>query len=553
MQPVLKLLKARSAPLALMVLAVAIRLYNLLAMDPYIDEIGWAHWLVDLFDPGNPITFMTSLSEEARPPLYYWLALVFRDIDPNAFVGLRTAAALASGATAGALYLLGTFLWSRTVGAIAGLLWAVLPFGVFTGRIGASDDSLVALFTVLTLYASAKMVRHPSVRSGAFCGICLGLTIMSKTSGVFATFAPILALAVLARRSDLSRMWPASLALAGTALITVSPLVPWLPMMLKRSSAYADVAVPLDPQGDSLSATIEQLLQLGRLPRNVGYAIDVYRAYLGDALLAIVLVGVILATLRRDKAALFLAALFLLNAVIVLDLISVIYSRYLLALSIYLYALAAVSCIRISEEVSWKLRATKISVLQSDNVNKILATSIALTILYQSVPRTYRMITDPYNAHWTKEDRWQYINQWWTFYGISEIASTLSRAAEAEPITVIYPQNSSANSFNMPHRALRFYLRGNESIDFALGPPIVRARSDASYRPWMRTTRPTFVVLNEAPPEEIRSYPGEPSQIRQWFETAMPSAALVYRVPRPEGPHALALYRIDRGATDSRR
>src|SRR5919199_2808518 len=42
---------------ALALLAAVPRLFNLLALDPFIDEVGWLHWTVHLFDPSNPSTF----------------------------------------------------------------------------------------------------------------------------------------------------------------------------------------------------------------------------------------------------------------------------------------------------------------------------------------------------------------------------------------------------------------------------------------------------------------------------------------------------------------
>src|SRR4051812_32171871 len=153
-------------PLGLIALSLSVRLFNILALDPFGDEVTWLRWANDQFNLSQPATLWTPLEDEGRPPLFFWLILVTLPVDPNAFVGGRVAAALASGATAGMVYALGAQLASRSVGVVAALLWAVLPFGVIFGRLASSDDALLALCLALVMWAAIRAVREPSYRSG---------------------------------------------------------------------------------------------------------------------------------------------------------------------------------------------------------------------------------------------------------------------------------------------------------------------------------------------------------------------------------------------------
>src|SRR5215212_8506794 len=185
-------------PVGLITLALAIRVFNLLALDPFGDEVTWLRWAVVQFDPHQPATLWTPLDDEGRPPLFFWLLVLTTSIDPNAFVGGRLAAAISSGATAGVIYAIGSRLWSRRVGALAGLLWAVLPFGVIFGRLASSDDALLALCLGLVTLASIRLARHPSFLSGLLCGVAIALAIFTKTLGVLALGAPVCAALTLA-------------------------------------------------------------------------------------------------------------------------------------------------------------------------------------------------------------------------------------------------------------------------------------------------------------------------------------------------------------------
>src|SRR5688500_19073729 len=60
-------------PLGLVALAMCVRVFNLLALEPFGDEVTWLRWALDKFDPRQPATFWTPLEDEGRPPLFFWL------------------------------------------------------------------------------------------------------------------------------------------------------------------------------------------------------------------------------------------------------------------------------------------------------------------------------------------------------------------------------------------------------------------------------------------------------------------------------------------------
>ena len=244
------------------------------------------------------------LDDEGRPPLFFWLILITLPVDPNAFVGGRVAAALASGATAGMVYVVGGQLASLSVGVVAAALWAVLPFGVIFGRSASSDDALLALCLALVMWAAIRAVREPSYWSGAVCGAAIALAILAKTLGLLALAIPVCAAVTLARGVNLRRLLRAVVGMVIALVIGVSPLLPWAHGILEKADDHAELDV-------------EQRVGAGpkhdagyRLSLNMGEAGEYFVAYLGAPTLILAAGGLANGVLQRNRNALFLGLVF---------------------------------------------------------------------------------------------------------------------------------------------------------------------------------------------------------------------------------------------------
>ncbi len=527
-------------PLGIVGLAIGIRLFNILALDPFGDEVTWLRWAIDHFDPGQAATYWTTLDDEGRPPLFFWLILITLPIDPNAFVGGRVAAALASGATAGMLYAVGAQLAPRSVGVVAALLWAVLPFGVIFGRLASSDDALLALCLALVMWAAIRAVREPSYRSGAVCGAAIALAILAKTLGLLALAIPVCAAVALARGVNLRRLLRAIAGMVIVLVIGVSPLLPWAPGMLEKADDHAELDVEQQAgAGPKHDAGY-------RLSLNMGDAGEYLVAYLGAPILIFATGGLASGVLQRNRNVLFLGLAFAAGVVPVLLFTTVLYSRYLLGFSLPIYLLAAMAMCQL-----WRGLAPLCSAIVSRNRMSIASAGIVggvtIAALFPQLTLTRAMLFEPSLAVLPGADHWRYFQHHWSLFGLSQHVEFLKQEARRGQIKVVMPRESAEYRFELPYDALRFYFRATPTITFDDIPPMRGERSDREHREITEAHRPTYIVINEEDPNAPESGdapPRVPENVRRSF----PAASVAHKTVRPEGGYAITLYRADAGA-----
>ena len=542
-----------TVPAVLVLLAALPRLINPLAVDPFVDEVDWLHWAVDLFVPGDPSTFWTPLAIDGRPPLHYWLLLLTRDVADNAFVAGRAAAALASAACAPALYALGRLLLSERAGLLAGLLWALSPFGVVFGRIASSDDVLLTLCAILTALAAAIAIRRPSMAGALACGFVVGLAILTKTLGVLHAVTIVLAVVVLTTPGTWPRLVRPGLGAGIVVLAVLAPLVPWLPRLYSKAARHADLS-GLEAPTELGPAAFERLVPGPLAATNLGLAADLLVAYLGLPVLLFALLGVVLAPRRDRRAVLFLALISSIGLAVTVAFSTSLFSRYLLSFSYPLYLLAASGIVRLAELArygpAW-LASRRASAVASSPSPALLVVGLgvgAATALAPGLPFTFRLVTSPEQAPWPARDRGQYYESWQSLYGLGQVADFLRREAGTGSVTVLVPRRSSEMRVLLPHQALRLYLRRDPAVRFVEEPTLWRAESLRELRPWVRVETPTFLVTNGTHAPDAGSTPDIPGYTRRLEASIardLPRTKVVLHIPRPTGRSWLTVYRID--------
>lgn len=549
-------------PLALALLAAIPRLTNPLAIDPFVDEAYWVHWAVDRFDPRNPATLWHTLAVEGRPPLHYWLLVLTTGLADNAFLAGRIGAALPSIGSTVALYALGRTLVSPLVGIISGVLWALSPFSVFFARIASSDDSTLTFCAIMVALTAVALVRRPGPRTGAVCGVWVGLAVMAKTLGLLAAATPVLAVLTLVQPRAYRRLVrPALAAVIATALV-VSPLVPWLPQLSAKVAIHAGLpsieASVTDSQdaeaptaGGPVAAEPELPLP-DRFRRNLDFSLDVLRHYLGLPMLLLAAAALGLILVQRQRGLLFLALVAVLGFAVMMATTTTPFSRYLLSSTFPLYILAAAAITRFAEAVAGRLRSPS---LRPRLAAGLLVAGLAVP-LAPMLPFTFRLVSDPWQAPFPPIDRWQYFEQWLTLNGLREVAGFLQNEARDGPVTVLVPRASSEMRVVLPHQALRLYLRDDPAVRFVEEPTIWRAQSFRDLRTWVRADSPTFLVVNgthgpnAGSPDYIPEYT---RRVEVALARDLPQARAVLHIPRPTGPSWLTVYRIDQGRSGPRR
>jgi len=142
--------------------------------------------------------------EAHQPPLYYFLAALLHHLtrslpEPGRWV--RPLSTLCSAGVVGLVWLTCLRLFPkdrmRGIGAMA--FTAFLPMHIAIGS-AVGNDALTNLMFAGSLYAMLCLIQSPSLRSAAFTGIVIGLSLLTKATSVLLLPLAFLAV-VLAKRA----------------------------------------------------------------------------------------------------------------------------------------------------------------------------------------------------------------------------------------------------------------------------------------------------------------------------------------------------------------
>ncbi len=128
----------------------------------------------------------------------------------------RCVSALLGAATTPLVYVTGRRLFSRPVGLVAALLYAVMPLAVVHAHF-ATVDVTATFFVTLALAAGSRLVDRLGLRESVVAGLCCGLAAAAKYNCGLVLAAPVAA-AVIHKESLLTlRLRAVGLVIAGAA------------------------------------------------------------------------------------------------------------------------------------------------------------------------------------------------------------------------------------------------------------------------------------------------------------------------------------------------
>jgi 4-amino-4-deoxy-L-arabinose transferase-like glycosyltransferase len=218
---------------ALLLVMLALRVWNLHVQDAYLDE-GFHIWrAMDVwgFDE-NPGRFA-----HGKLLLYYWLAPAAHFSSQEMLLWTcRVTIALFSLVTGAAIYTIGRRLSDHATGVVALATYAVLPIAVYYERM-AMADPLASGLTALLVLALLTAARHPTWRGAVVVGVLATAATMAKMTVTLIILLPALVAVDLHdwRRGELSSQ-------LGTFL---RRYVPWLLVIwLVVACLWAPIAVP---------------------------------------------------------------------------------------------------------------------------------------------------------------------------------------------------------------------------------------------------------------------------------------------------------------------
>jgi hypothetical protein len=510
------------------------RTVNLLGLDPFVDEAAWTDWAFRLFEPASPRSWLIPLLTDGRPPLFVWTIVPFGVVVDNGILAGRLAAATAGALTAGALYGLGRELASRTVGVVAGILWAVSPFSVFFARI-AADDSLLTLLAVLATWTSVCLARRPTPNVGALCGLSLALAVFAKTSGVLLAIAPPLAIVMLGHPLAWRSYVKPLIAAFVVGLVVSAPLLLGVVPLLQQVAIHTGSS---DASGRDLLAA------------NLVVSAGWMETFVGNRFLLLAGIGLVLALVFRQWGVLFVALLGGALLILLLEVTTPLFARYLLFVGYPAYLLVAYAIERAGWAVAWLLGLTGPGVSRLALASSVVVVALGLAVaLAERSELASDVVFNPLQAKLPGSERMGYVENWYAAYGLGEVVDELRARSREGPLTVLVPPASRESRVLLPYGALRMYLRREPAIRVVEAPPLFRAQDLRELRRWTREG-PAYLVVNgtytpgSGMPNDVPAYT---RQLERRLAQDLPEAQEVLRIPRPLAPNWLSLYRLDDG------
>jgi mannosyltransferase len=206
--------------LAIVVLAIFLRVYDIGAKDVWLDEANTV-----LIAENGPSGIVTRLADDANPPLFYFLLHGWLDAFGKTEAALRGLSALFGILLVIAVYFIGRRIFSERVGVYAALIASIAPIQVMYSQ-QIRMYTLLPLTALMSMYCLLRFIREGKRSSLAGYGIFTILSIYTHNHGIFLLPAHALSVLVFARQRRVIIGW--SLCIVCVAALYAF----WIPSLL---------------------------------------------------------------------------------------------------------------------------------------------------------------------------------------------------------------------------------------------------------------------------------------------------------------------------------
>lgn len=410
MQGFLKKLNITKFDLAAFAVVIVVyfgtRLVNLLLIPIFTDEAIYLRWSqIMAHDAGLRYLPLS----DGKPPLFMWLMSAMFRLFPSfdlLYAGRLTAVFSGFFGLTG-LYFAGRVLFKeKLVANLAVILYLFIPFTLFYDRI-ALADSLLAAFGIWSIGLGVLLAKTLRLDVAMLLGWMLGFGYLTKTPAFF--FVLIQPLLFFVRPLKSFRLtfldFLKFIALVGLAFIesqiifSALRLLPLFHMIGRKNFEFA--------------LTLSEFLKnpFALFPSNFKTLISWEVGYLTIPLVAVLVLGLIVAIKRKFLAPLILTLCFLGFVTAMSFFNKVLFVRYLLALTPALI-------LAISYGLFETLALIKKTYLKVLVLALVLAWPFVLSL---------QLLINPLYAQIPKDDSTQYLHSWAAGFGIQEVRAYLSK------------------------------------------------------------------------------------------------------------------------------
>lgn len=459
--------------LLLIILFFITRFVNLTSSLPiFTDEAIYLRWAQIA---KNDASWRFISLTDGKQPLFVWASMVLMKFIKDPLLAGRLVSVFAGLASLLGMFFLGRELFkSKKVGLFASLLYLICPFSLFYDRM-ALMDSLVAAFSIWSLYFEVLLVRTLRLDVALVLGMVLGGGVLTKTSGFFNIYLLPFTLILFDWRN---KRWKQNLA-KWTSLSLLAVILSQGYYSVLRLSPFFHMIAQKDvtfvyPLGEWIKHPLRFFIG------NLKGQFDWLKTYLTLPILLLI-TGSLFIFWEKSKEKLLLFIWFFLPFLALALFGKVIYPRFLLFMSMPLLVLAAWSL----EKIALKVK------------NTALFSVFCFLFFVFSLYSDYKILFDSSSAPIPKSDLAQYINDWPAGGGVKEVVTYLESQAQKGKIFV-----GTEGTFGLYPASLELYLVDHPNVEikgyWPFGEGTIEELKEKARK------LPTFLVLKETqkPPED---------------------------------------------------
>ncbi len=238
------LVKENYLLLLILILAAALRIYNLNFQSLWMDEV------LSLNDANPKLSwpefYDSVLKWEAFPHLYFAMLKIFLNIFGFNAYAARFLSVIIGFLGVWSMYLFGKELFNKNVGLTAALFTAINSYHLYQSQ-EARPYGLLFLLTVVAFYRLVIFIRNPKIYNAILYGIFAGLMVHAHFFALIALLAQmflLLFVLIVSAKSSRGKFFFRSLIAAVVALLLMIPL--YKPFMNTLGIKAFWVAPPTD-------------------------------------------------------------------------------------------------------------------------------------------------------------------------------------------------------------------------------------------------------------------------------------------------------------------
>lgn len=502
-------------PLGILLFFLATHVYQLVLLPVFADEAIYIRWSQLIIDDWKQYLFFPL--NDGKTPLLMWLTVPFLTLGRDPLFMARLVSVVAG---VGQMFAIGAIVKSlggrRMTVWLSMLLTTILPFWYFHHRM-ALIDALLTLWLSLTIWCLIRLNQekkyNPQIKWVGLGGMFYGLALLTKLPAVLLlpAFPLYLFIASLKLRQDLFKrlMMTGAVAAIGIALFVLLKLHPAFSQLFSRGSDFLHPWRYVFLEGGWLQT-------IKNIPTYFTYA----AAYLTLPGIILIVAGLFAPDekRRRQLHVLFWSMMAFAGPIVLMG--RVVYPRYFMPVSV---------CATVIISLSLETLVLRF-VQQQKNMHKKVIASVIVALLLanivsQSTVFMAAAMTNPAKLPFVSADKEQYLHEWSSGHGITQVVDMIKRESANKKIAV-----ATEGSFGTLPDGILMYLH-NENVEHiyveGIGYPVKRLSPQFVQRAQEFDT--AWLVVNSH---------------RLEFEVQLPENKLITEYCRPNGAPCLQVWDI---------